>query len=138
MTTATVHATPISFSRNVITILGATAAALAVWIVETAALDVDPTVAMGPTRQTVTTAAVVLTTVVAGVAGSVTARLVTRFAGRRARIAWTAVAGVVLLVSLLGPLGATSPAGVAALVVLHLVVGLTLLLGLRPTRGYGE
>ncbi|HEU4998115.1 MAG TPA: DUF6069 family protein [Lapillicoccus sp.] len=138
MTTTTVHTTPISLSRNVITVLGATAAALAAWSLETAVLRVDLAVAMGPTRQPVTAVAVVLTALLAGIGGSVVARLLTRFAGRRARTAWTAVAGLVLVLSLLGPLGATSPAAVVSLAVLHLVVGFTLLIGLRPARGYGE
>jgi uncharacterized protein DUF6069 len=138
MTTTTVRTTPISLSRNVITVLGAPAAALAAWYLETAVLHVDLTVAMGPTLQPVTAVAVVLTALLAGIAGTVTARLLTRLAGRRARIAWTVVAGLVLVLSLLGPLGATSPAAVVSLVALHLVVGVMLLVGLRPARGYGE
>jgi len=138
MTTTTVHTTAISLSRNVITVLGATVLGLAAWLVETALLDVDLTVAIGPTLQPVTAVAVVLTALLVGLAGSVTARLLARFAGRRARTAWVVIAGLVLLLSLLGPLGATSPAAVVSLALLHLLVGLTLLVGLRPGRGYGE
>jgi hypothetical protein len=138
MTSTTVHATPISFSRTMITVVAATVGALAIWAAETKGLHVDLTVAMGATPQPVTAAAVVLTALVAGVSGSLTARVLTRFAGRRAHTAWMVLAGLVLLLSLLGPLGATSVAGVVALAVLHLVVGLTLIVGLRPARGYGE
>ena len=82
------------------------------------------------------------TALVAGLAGSLTAWLLSRLVPRRCRTVWTVLASAILVVSLLGPLGATSPAAVASLVALHLLVGLTLVVGLRGSldigRGYGE
>ena len=53
---------------------------------------------------------------------------------RRPPVAWWLTCGVVLAVSLLGPLGGTSPAAVGTLVALHLVVGATVAVGLDPRR----
>lgn len=138
MTSTSLTRTRISLSRTVIAVAGATVGGLALWLVETRILDVDLTVATGTGTQPVTAVAVVLVAVVAGIAGAVTARLLTRFGGHRVRTVWTVLAAVVLTASLLGPLGATSPAAVLSLAALHLVVGLSLLVGLRPSRHYGE
>src|SRR6478609_970304 len=91
---------------------------------------------------TVTGVTVAATALVAGLAASLSAWLLTRIAPPRCRTVWTVLASAVLLVSLLGPISATSPAAVVSLVALHLLVGLTLHLVLRGSfttaRGYGE
>jgi hypothetical protein len=107
--------------------------ALALWTVETRLLGVDLAVRTGDTTQEVTGVAVVVTTLGAGLAATLTAWLVDRVAPRRSRAIWTVLASAVLVVSLLGPLGATSTAATVGLVALHLLVGLTFLLRLRPT-----
>jgi hypothetical protein len=103
---------------------------------------VDLAVRTGDVVQPVTGGSVAATALVAGLAATLSAWLLTRIAPRRCRTVWTVLASAVLLVSLLGPLGATSPAAVVSLVALHLLVGLALLVGLRgsftTTRGYGE
>ncbi len=53
---------------------------------------------------------------------------------KRARTAWTAIALVLLLVSLAGPLSATTPAATVGLAALHLVVAAVLIIGLRRSR----
>ncbi len=49
---------------------------------------------------------------------------------RRPRLIWRTVAGSVLVLSLTGPMAATSDAGLAVLTGLHLLVGSILILGL--------
>jgi Family of unknown function (DUF6069) len=56
---------------------------------------------------------------------------------RRARPAWTTIALVALVISLLGPLGGVQTSDKLSLLALHLVVGATLILGLPPRRGAG-
>ena len=142
MTTTTAQPTRTSLSRNEITVIGAAVGALALWLVETRLIGVDLAVRTGDVVQPVTGVSVVATALVAGLAATLSAWLLTRLAPRRCRTVWTVLASAVLLVSLLGPLGATSPAAVVSLVALHLLVGLALLLGLRGSftaaRGYGE
>jgi hypothetical protein len=142
MTTTTVHPTRTSLSRTAIAVVGAAAGAVALWAVETGLLGVDLAVRAGDVVQPVTGVSVAATALVAGLAATLTAWLLARIAPRRCRTVWTVVAGGVLLVSLLGPLGATSAAAVVSLVALHLLVGLTLLVGVRGSftgpRGYGE
>lgn len=142
MTTTTAQPTRTSLSRNAITVIGAAVGALALWLVEIRLIGVDLAVRTGDVVQPVTGVSVVATALVAGLAATLSAWLLTRLAPRRCRTVWTVLASAVLLVSLLGPLGATSPAAVVSLVALHLLVGLALLLGLRGSfttaRGYGE
>ena len=142
MTTTTAQPTRTSLSRIAITVIGVTVGALVIWLVETRLLGVDLAVRTGDVIQPVTGGSVAGTALVAGLAATLSAWLLTRIAPRRCRTVWTVLASAVLLVSLLGPIGATSPAAVVSLVALHLLVGLTLLLGLRgsftTTRGYGE
>ena len=142
MTTTTAQPTRTSLSRNAITVIGAAVGALALWLVEIRLIGVDLAVRTGDVVQPVTGVSVVATALVAGLAATLSAWLLTRLAPRRCRTVWTVLASAVLLASLLGPLGATSPAAVVSLVALHLLVGLALLLGLRGSfttaRGYGE
>ena len=142
MTTTTAQPTRTSLSRNAITVTGAAVGALALWLVEIRLIGVDLAVRTGDVVQPVTGVSVVATALVAGLAATLSAWLLTRLAPRRCRTVWTVLASAVLLVSLLGPISATSPAAVVSLVALHLLVGLTLLLGLRGSfttaRGYGE
>jgi hypothetical protein len=56
---------------------------------------------------------------------------------RRGRGIWTAIAVPVLVISLLGPLGGVESSDKVGLLVLHLVVGATLILGLRTRRAAG-
>jgi hypothetical protein len=142
MTITTIRTARISPSRNAITVAGATAGALVLWAVEARLLGVDLAVRTGDVIQPVTGVSVAATALVAGLVGTLTAWLLTRVAPHRCRTVWTVLASAVLLVSLLGPLGATSAAAAVSLLALHLLVGLTLLVGVRgsltSSRGYGE
>ncbi|WP_264032467.1 DUF6069 family protein [Cellulosimicrobium sp. SH8] len=113
--------------------LVAAVVAAAVLLVGTA-LGVDPEVRTATGTQTVGVEAAVVTALVVGYAAWGVRALLGRLASRRPRrgeLAWLVTCAVVLLVSLLGPLGAVTPAAVALLAVEHLAVGLTLTLALR-------
>jgi hypothetical protein len=116
------------------TIAGAVGAALVVWVLSVPVAGVDLTVGSGSSRQTVGPAAVAVVSLLAGVAAwALLALLERRFrAGCRA---WRITAWTVLALSLLGPLGAGATGAVLAiLVAMHVVVGVTLIVGLAPLR----
>ena len=113
--------------------LAAAAVAAGVLLVGTA-LGVDPEVRSATGTQTVGVVAAVVAALVVGYAAwgvrALLGRLLSRRAGRAER-AWLVTCGVVLLVSLLGPLGAVTAGAVVLLAVEHVAVGATLALGLR-------
>ena len=118
---------------RLLTVLAATVATLLGWVVAVPLAGVALVARSGDGEQRVTPLAVTVSTLLAGLAGWALLALLERFTGR-ARTVWTAVAALVLLLSLLGPLGggAGGPATVT-LVVLHLVAGAVLVPGLRRT-----
>lgn len=114
-------------------VLAATAATLAVWAAAVPAAGVDLAVRNGGTEQSVTPAAVGVSTLVAGLAGWALLALLERFTAR-ARAVWTGAAGLVLLLSLLGPLGGgVGAAATLTLVALHLAAAAVLVPLLRRT-----
>ncbi|TDC95576.1 hypothetical protein E1292_39195 [Nonomuraea deserti] len=118
-----------SVSR-LLTVIGASAAALAGWVLAVPVAGIALTVRMGGGMQQVGPAAVVVASLLAGLAGWALLAVLERFASRAGR-PWTIVALAVLALSLLGPLG--SAAGTTAtlvLVLLHLIVGAVLVPGL--------
>ena len=96
----------------------------------------DLVVRLGPdaAAQRVGPVAVAATALVAGLAGWALLALLERFT-RHARVIWTALAIVVLAVSLLGPLNGIDATTKAALLGLHTVVGVVLIVGLPRTYG---
>lgn len=102
--------------------------AVAIWVLAVPVAGVD--LAAGRPPQTIGVAAVVATALVATL-GAWGVRALVR---RRTPVAWWLTCGIVLLVSLLGPLGATSPAAMGTLLALHLTVGTILAVGLDPRR----
>ena len=117
---------------------GAVGAALGGWLVAGPLLGIDLAVqpagggAQGVTR-TVGVGAVVAASLTAALLGWALLELLERWT-TRARTVWTAVAAVVLLLSLAGPLtGALSTSVAVALAAVHLVVGAVLIVGLRRT-----
>lgn len=111
-------------------ILAAIAAGLVVWVVAVPLAGLDLTVGAEPQR--VGPIAVVVVSLLAGVAGTALLTLLERVA-RRPRSAWLIVSLAVLLLSLAGPLGATSAAATVALACMHLAVGLSIAAGLART-----
>ncbi|MGW5671654.1 DUF6069 family protein [Micromonospora sp. NPDC003776] len=107
-------------------VLATTAATLLVWVVAVPASGVDLTARIGGTEQTVTPVAVVLSTLLAGLAAWGLLALLERLT-TRSRAVWTGAALIVLLVSLAGPMGGgVGTAAVATLVAMHLVTAVVL------------
>ena len=123
-----------SAGTPVATVLGATAAAVAIWALATAA-GAALTVSFGPGQpiQKVTVVNVVVAALVGSLAGWGLLVLLRRFTAN-ARAVWTVIAIVVALVSLGGPLSATASAGTKmSLVAMHLAVATVVIVVLRRT-----
>ncbi|KNX36823.1 DUF6069 family protein [Luteipulveratus halotolerans] len=118
--------------RTTTAVVGAAAAALAGWGIARMA-DVALTVEQGGSVREVGPWAVVVSTLVVGAAATLTQLVLTR---RRAGLRWWLIlAGGVLVLSLGGPLAATTTSATFVLIGLHLVVGAVLMffLRVRPT-----
>ncbi|MGH3095351.1 MAG: DUF6069 family protein [Streptosporangiales bacterium] len=113
-------------------ILSAVAAGLAVWAVAVPIVGADLTVGAAAEPQHVGPLAVILVSLLAGLAGTGLVTLLER-ATRRPRTAWLIASLAVLLLSLAGPLGAASVAATVALAGMHLAVGLSIAVGLART-----
>ncbi|MDE9366175.1 DUF6069 family protein [Luteipulveratus sp. YIM 133132] len=114
--------------RTTATLVGAAAAALLGWGIAWAA-DVPLTVEQGGSVREVGPVAVVVSTLVVGGIAALTQLVMLRWrAGLRW---WLWLAAGVLLLSLSGPLAATTTGATLALMGLHVVVGVVLILWLR-------
>ncbi|MGC3863660.1 DUF6069 family protein [Micromonospora chersina] len=130
---AVTAARPARRRDRALAVLAATAATLAVWTAAVPVAGVDLAVRNGGTEQSVTAAAVGVSTLLAGLAGWALLALLERFTAR-ARVVWTGAAGLVLLLSLLGPLGGgVGAAATLTLVALHLAAAAVLVPLLRRT-----
>ena len=89
---------------RLLTVLAATVATLLGWVIAVPLAGVELTARTGSDVQRVTPVAVAVSTLLAGLAGWALLALLERLTAR-ARTVWTVVAALVLLVSLLGPLG---------------------------------
>ena len=108
-------------------VAAATGATFTVWAIAAPVAGVDLTVDTGSGATTVTAAAVVTATVIAGLAAWASLALVERIT-RRAAAVWTWTACAVLLLSLLGPIGSAVGAGTTvALVAMHVAAGAVLI-----------
>jgi len=115
-------------------VLGATAAAVAIWAVATVA-GADLSVSFGPGQpiQKITVVNVVVAALVGSLAGWGLFAILRRFTAK-ARAIWTVTAIVAALLSLGGPLSTIASAGTKAwLVAMHLVVATVLIVVLRRT-----
>lgn len=114
-------------------VLLAVGLAMVAWTVLTQLAGIALTVRSGSGTMGVNLVSVVVTVVVVGFAGASLLRLLERRTAWGLRN-WTRVAVVSLAVSLVGPLGASTLAAGLALTALHLVVGGTVIGGLRRTH----
>ncbi|MEU0132166.1 MULTISPECIES: DUF6069 family protein [unclassified Streptomyces] len=120
-----------------VSLLLATVAAVAVWFVADSLLDIGLRAKTGGDKaQEIGVASVIGATVVVGLLGWGLLAVLDR-ATASARTVWTVIASVVLLLSLLGPVGAEGTSAKAALAVMHLVVGLILIPGYARTARKG-
>ncbi|WP_315096273.1 DUF6069 family protein [uncultured Cellulomonas sp.] len=108
--------------------LTATVLALAVWVLAVPVAGIE--LVAGTPVQTIGAASVVVATLVVTL-GAWAVRTLLR---RRRPAAWWLTCAVVLAVSLLGPLGAATPAAVGTLLALHLTVGAVVAVGMDPRR----
>jgi hypothetical protein len=114
-------------------VLAAVAAALAGWLIADQVARIDLVVTVNDERTTVGLLDVGGVTLGAGLAAWGALLLIER-AGERVRRRWTSLALTVLVLSLAGPLtAAETTQATVALLGLHLLVGATLVVGLRQT-----
>ena len=106
----------------------ATALAVAIWVLAVPVAGVE--LEAGQPALTVGLASIIAVAVAATLGGWA----VRTWLKIRTPVAWWLTCGIVLLVSLLGPLGGTSPAARGTLLTLHLVVGTVITVGLDPRR----
>ncbi len=134
MSETTLQATRVSARTAVAAVLGATAAAVAIWAVATAAgAELTVRFGVGQPIQKVTVINVVVAALVGSLAGWGLLALLRRFTVK-ARTIWTVTAIVVALFSLGGPLTAIASTGTkVALVAMHLAVATVLIVLLRRT-----
>jgi uncharacterized protein DUF6069 len=118
----------LSLPRTGTVVLAAMGVATLVWVVAAPLAGVDLVVGEGAGRQTIGIAAVLVVSGLAALLGAAARVLIARL-GRGTRT-WNVLAGGVLLVSLVGPLGAATAGAWLALTCLHLSVGTVVILGL--------
>ena len=136
MSETTLQTTRGSAGTRVAVVLGATAAAVAIWVVATiAGAELTVSFGSGQPIQKVTVVNVVVAALVGSLAGWGLLALLRRFTNN-ARAIWTVIAIVFALFSLGGPLTATASVGTkVALVAMHLAVATVTIVGLRRTPG---
>src|ERR1700704_5750506 len=136
MSETTYQTTRTSSSSPVVTVLGATAAAVAIWIVAIAAgADLTVSFGVGQPIQKITVVNVVVAALGGALAGWGSLALLRRFT-TNARAIWTVIAIIFALLSLGGPLSTISSAGTKAwLVAMHLAVAAVTIVGPRRTPG---
>ena len=111
----------------------ATLGALVVWVIGMMAGVGDVVVDTGAAMQQVTIVSVVAAGILASLAGWGVRALIGKMTGSAARagVVWLVLSGIVLLVSLMGVMGATTTGALLVLLAEHLTVGLILMVGLR-------
>jgi hypothetical protein len=132
MSETTFQTTRASSGTAWVAVLGASAAAVVIWLVATAA-GADLTVSFGASQpiQKVTVVNVVVAALLGSLAGWGLLALLRRFTAK-ARAIWTVIAIVFALVSLAGPLSAIASTGTkVSLVAMHLVVATVTIVVLR-------
>jgi ribose/xylose/arabinose/galactoside ABC-type transport system permease subunit len=120
-------------TRRALTVAGAAAAALAVWAMTHSIGGTQLAVRSGGSVHEIGAAVVVLTALLAGLAGWGLLAWFERATGRPYRT-WRLVAVAVFVVSLAGPLGGVGTGARLALAAMHLVVATVLIAGL-PVAG---
>ncbi|HWU57872.1 MAG TPA: DUF6069 family protein [Microbacteriaceae bacterium] len=120
-------------ARRACTLIAAALFALAVWTISSPILGIDVAAGTGPTAQNIGPLAVAIVSIIAGGAAWALLALLEK-AGTTGRRIWQTIGWLFLALSLIGPLTmATSAGALITLLTMHLVVGVTLLLGLVST-----
>ena len=136
MSETTLQATRASTRTPWAAVLGATAAAVAIWIVATLArAELTVSFGAGQPIQKVTVINVVVAALVGSLAGWGLLALLRRFT-TNARAIWTVIAIIFGVLSLAGPMSTISSVGTkVSLVAMHLAVATVTIVGLRRTKG---
>lgn len=113
-----------------LTAVAAMAVATASWGIAHSLLGVELTVGKGDSLRRIDSLAFTITALGVGFAAWGLLALLERYTDN-ARTIWTRIAVGVLAVSMLGPLGATTGAAMAAFAITHLLVGGILIWGMR-------
>ena len=129
-TTAT--SAPTTKARRMTAVAAGVVAALAVWSLVHLVAGIDLAVGNSANKQAIGPASITVTSIAAGLAGWALLACLERFSKRPRRI-WTITAVIVLLISLLGPLGGIDASSKLGLASLHLVVGATLIVTMSRT-----
>jgi len=139
MSETTLQTTRGSAGTRVAVVLGATAAAVAIWVVATiAGAELTVSFGSGQPIQKVTVVNVVVAALVGSLAGWGLLALLRRFTAKPQAV-WTVIAIVFALVSLAGPLSPTASAGTkVSLVAMHLAVATVVIAVLRRTTQRNE
>jgi hypothetical protein len=117
--------------RDALVVAAAAAgAAAAIWWLATGVASVDLIVGSGSAAREIGLMSVVVTALVVTLASAGLLRILERRA-RHGLAIWTWVSAAVLVLSLVGPLGAATLAAGACLAAMHLVVGAVVTVGLR-------
>lgn len=117
-------------TRRALTVAATAAAALLVWLIAVPVAGVELIARSGGGTQEVGGAQVAMVTVIVGLAGWALLEVLERRVANPAR-RWTAIALIVLALSLAGPLGTSTVGAALTLVALHLVTAAVLIVGLR-------
>ena len=136
MTETTYQTTRVSARTPMAAVLGATAAAVAIWVVATlAGAELTVSFGAGQPIQKVTVINVVVAALVGSLAGWGLLALLRRFT-TNARAIWTVIAIIFGVLSLAGPMSTIASVGTkVSLVAMHLAVATVTIVGLRRTRG---
>lgn len=116
--------------RRALVVVGATAADLVLWALAHPVAGIGLRVHLGGSVQSVGLGSVAAAALAAGLAAWALLALLERIL-QGPRRAWTIIAVTVLVVSLAGPLGATTTASMMALALMHLTLAAVLISGLR-------
>lgn len=116
-------------TRRFLIVIGAAAAALALWTVAVPIAGVDLEARQGGGVQQIRPVMVAIAPLLAGFAGWALVAVLERWTSRPGRI-WKITAASVLAVSLLGPLGGVGAASKLVLLGMHAVVAAVLIPGL--------
>ena len=109
--------------RRWLTVLAAMAAATATWGVAESLLDIDLAVRRAEqTVQEIDSLAVTLTSLAVGLAAWALLEVLERRTSN-ARLIWRLIASGVLVISMVGPLAAVTPAATTVLLIMHALVG---------------
>jgi hypothetical protein len=136
MSETTYQTTRASSNSALTTVLSATAAAVAIWVVATiAGAELTVSFGAGQPIQKITVINVIVAALVGSLAGWGLLALLRRFT-TNARAIWTVIAIIFAGVSLGGPLSAIASVGTkVALCAMHLTVATVTIVGLRRTKG---